>query len=191
MHGLSDLSVTDRYLVVADNFGRLVAGVNDWNAPTPVAEWTARDVVGHFTSWVPEMVGGGSGLTFPSGPSETEDPVAAWALLDGRLREILADPTEAATAHRNPHTGEAPVAQVIDRYITPDLVFHAWDLARASGQDPELDEAYLADAHAGMSQMGDVIRGSGQFGEQQPVATDASATERFFAFIGRDPHWTP
>ena len=36
-----------------------------------------------------------------------------------------------------------------------------------------------------------MIQGSGQFGEQQPVPDDATTQERFFAFIGRDPRWTP
>ena len=83
------------------------------------------------------------------------------------------------------------VAQVIDGYVTPDLVFHGWDLARASGQDPELDEDYIAGAYAGMTGMADMIRGSGQFGVQQDVPADASVVEKFFAFIGRDPRWTP
>ena len=43
---------------------------------------------------------------------------------------------------------------------------------------------------AGMQQMAPVIRASGQFGDQQPVADDASAQEKLIAFIGRDPHWS-
>lgn len=39
--------------------------------------------------------------------------------------------------------------------------------------------------------MADMIRGSGQFGVQQDVPADASVVEKFFAFIGRDPRWTP
>lgn len=191
MENLQLLSVADRYAAAADNFTRLVEGVTDWNAPTPVKEWKAQDIIEHFTTWVPGMVGGGTGLEFPQGPEAAESPVESWKLLDARLREILANPDESATIHRNEHTGEAPAAQVIDQYVTPDLVFHGWDLAKASGQDPELDEEYIAGAYAGMSQMAEMIRGSGQFGEQQPVAEDATTTEKFFAFIGRDPDWTP
>ena len=110
---------------------------------------------------------------------------------DGDRQKVLADEELAVTVHSNPHTGQAPVAQVIDGYVTPDLVFHGWDLARASGQDPELDEDYIAGAYAGMTGMADMIRGSGQFGVQQDVPADASVVEKFFAFIGRDPRWTP
>lgn len=191
MENLNEKSLSERYTAAADNFTRLVEGVRDWDAPSPVEEWTARDVVGHLVTWVPGMVGGGSGLAFPEGFDASADPVTAWAALDARVRAILAEPSEAGAVHSNPNTGEAPVEKVIDQYVTPDLVFHAWDLAKASGQDPELDEDYIAGAYAGMSQMSDMIRGSGQFGEQQPVADDASTTDKFFAFIGRDPNWTP
>ena len=191
MEGLGAMSPAQRYAAAAVNFTRLVGGVSDWDGPSPVKEWTAREVVEHLVTWVPGMIGGGSGLEFPSGEGALADPVEAWRALDERLREVLADDELAATVHSNPHTGQAPVAQVIDGYVTPDLVFHGWDLARASGQDPELDEDYIAGAYAGMTGMADMIRGSGQFGVQQDVPADASVVEKFFAFIGRDPRWTP
>ena len=62
-------------------------------------------------------------------------------------------------------------------------------LARGSGQDDNLDEASCAAMVAGTTGMADVIRSSGQFGEQQPVADNTSAQDRLVAFIGRDPHW--
>ena len=184
--------VAARYAAAADNFTRVVRGVRDWDAPTPVAEWAARDVVGHLVAWVPGMVGGGSGVSF-AGVEEApgEDPVAAWAALDARLREILADPVLAGATHRKPHTGEAPVSAVLDRFVTPDVVCHTWDLARSSGQEPRLDEGFLAQAHAGMAAMGAALRDSGQFGTPQPEPPGASVEERFFAFIGRDPRWRP
>lgn len=136
MEGLGAMSPAERYAAAADNFTRLVGGVSDWDGPSPVKEWTAREVVGHLVTWVPGMIGGGSGLEFPSGEGALADPVAAWRALDERLREVLADEELAVTVHSNPHTGQAPVAQVIDGYVTPDLVFHGWDLARASGSGP-------------------------------------------------------
>jgi uncharacterized protein (TIGR03086 family) len=190
MEKLNEMSVADRYRAAAENFSRLVDGVADWDAPSPVKEWTARDVVGHLVTWVPGMVGGGSGLAFPEGLDAATDPVGAWRGLDARVRGSRHS-DEAGAIHSNPHTGEAPVDKVIDQYVSPDLVFHAWDLGKASGQDPELDEDFMAGAYAGMSEASEMIRGSGQFGEQQSVAEDASITDKFFAFIGRDPNWTP
>ena len=83
MEGLGAMSPAERYAAAADNFTRLVGGVSDWDGPSPVKEWTAREVVGHLVTWVPGMIGGGSGLEFPSGEGALADPVAAWRRSDG------------------------------------------------------------------------------------------------------------
>ena len=82
MEGLGAMSPAERYAAAADNFTRLVGGVSDWDGPSPVKEWTAREVVEHLVTWVPGMIGGGSGLEFPSGEGALADPVAAWRALD-------------------------------------------------------------------------------------------------------------
>ena len=46
MEGLGAMSPAERYAAAADNFTRLVGGVSDWDGPSPVKEWTAREVVG-------------------------------------------------------------------------------------------------------------------------------------------------
>ena len=101
------------------------------------------------------------------------------------------DPATEEVVFEHEHIGRMPLPQMLDQFFTSDVVFHTWDLARATGQDDSLDEDFIAGALAGMGQMEEMIRGSGQFGEQQPVPDDATTQERFFAFIGRDPRWTP
>ena len=44
----------------AARFAAVIDGVTDWAAPTPVKEWTARDVVAHLTSWFPEFLAAGA-----------------------------------------------------------------------------------------------------------------------------------
>ena len=55
MEGLGAMSPAERYAAAADNFTRLVGGVSDWDGPSPVKEWTAREVVGH--TWSPGCPG--------------------------------------------------------------------------------------------------------------------------------------
>lgn len=191
MTSLVDLSVTDRYRSAADGFARRVAGTTDWDSPTPVAEWRARDVVGHLTSWLPALLAAGSEVRLTPGSSPEEDPAGAWAALDDQLRSLLDDPATEEVVFEHEHIGRLPLPQMIDQYFTSDVVFHTWDLARATGQDDRLDEAFVADALAGMQAQAEMIRASGQFGQQQPVPDDASVQERFLAFIGRDPRWEP
>ncbi|WP_434966019.1 TIGR03086 family metal-binding protein [Janibacter indicus] len=191
MSSLAELSVADRYRSAADGFVRRVAGTSDWDSPTPVAQWRARDVVGHLTSWLPALVASGCEVRLDPVPSAEEDPVGAWAGLDAQIRSLLDAPATEEVVFQHEHIGRMPLPQMLDQYFTSDVVFHTWDLARATGQDDRLDEDYLAGALAGMQARAEMIRASGQFGQEQPVPDDASVQERFFAFIGRDPRWTP
>lgn len=191
MTTLSEMSVVERYRSAADTFTDRVRGTRDWDVPTPVDEWRARDVVGHLTTWLPALVSSGCAVTFKPAPSAEEDPVVAWAETDAQVQALLEDPASEQVVFSHEHIGELPLPAMIDQYFTTDVVFHTWDLARATGQDDRLDEEYIAGALEGMTAQAEMIRASGQFGEQQPVPDDATTQERFFAFIGRDPRWSP
>ncbi len=173
---------------VAGAFGARVAGTVDWDVPSPVAGWSARDVVGHLTGWFPSFLSGGAGIDLPRpGP----DPVAAWNAQAAAVQAILDDPASAERMLRNPHIGEVPLPEAIDRFYTADVFMHTWDLARATAQDDRLDAAFCARLLGGMEQMEEVIRSSGQYGPRVPVPADADAQTRLLGFIGRDPNWTP
>ena len=45
------LAPSERHRVVAGTFAAVVAGVADWDAPTPVPEWRAADVLDHLVEW--------------------------------------------------------------------------------------------------------------------------------------------
>ncbi|UQN29019.1 TIGR03086 family metal-binding protein [Brachybacterium kimchii] len=189
---LPQLAPAEEYRAIADRFAATVRGTADWDAPTPVVEWRARDVVDHLVTWLPAVIEDGSEVRFTPGPSAAEDPVRAWTHLDEQIRRILADPEVSARPHSNRHTGQdRPVGAVIDEIFTGDVFFHTWDLARSSGQDDRLDPDMVHEALTGMSAMEEYLRPTGQFGQQQPVPEDATEQERLFAFLGRDPRWAP
>lgn len=50
-----------------------------WARQSPVAEWTARDVVRRLVEWFPSFLADGAGITLPQGPDVDEDPVAGGA----------------------------------------------------------------------------------------------------------------
>ena len=91
----------------------------------------------------------------------------------------------------NPHTGDVPLDQAIDRFYTADVFMHTWDLARATGQDDRLDADFCAELLAGMEPIEEIMRSSGQYGARVAVAGDAPAQDRMLGFIGRDPDWRP
>lgn len=189
---LTQLPPAEKYGLIAEGFTRVVHGVSDWDAPTPVVEWRACDVVGHLTTWLPAMIHGGSTFRFAQPPPAEADPVGAWTSLDAQIRALFTDPDAGRHLHSNPHTGtDRPLPGVIDEFFTGDVFFHTWDLARSSGQDDRLDPGMVHDAYTAMSAAEDFLRPTGQFGQQQPVPEGATEQEELFAFLGRDPRWSP
>jgi uncharacterized protein (TIGR03086 family) len=71
-----------------------------------------------------------------------------------------------------------------------ELVLHGWDLARATGQSYDCDDA-TADACMAFVAGFDEGGTPGLFGPAVGVGPDASAFEQVLARSGRDPQWTP
>ena len=179
----------ERHRQVAGLFTDRVNGARSWDAPSPVAGWTARDVVRHLTEWLPAFLASGADLDLPRGPSVDEDPVTAWQVHRDGVQAVLDDPK---TAHRelaNPHIGTLPLANAIDQFYTADVFMHTWDLSRATGQDDRLDPDFCAQLLAGMEPIEAVMRSSGQYGARVEVPADADVQARLLGFIGRDPFW--
>ena len=184
MSDLTDATPAERHRILADRFLAVADGVQDWDAPTPVKEWTTRDVVEHL-AWLPGML---EGMGYTLDVPQKDDPVEQLRAQTDAVDEALA--ADGDKVLQTNMMGEMPLARVIDQFYNFDLFAHAWDLAKGSGQDLEMDEDYAAGAHEGMSAMGPMLHESGQFGTPQPVADDAPAQDRLIALIGRDPDWS-
>ncbi|ASR37039.1 TIGR03086 family protein [Prauserella marina] len=173
----------------AASFTELVesAQPGSWSRPSPVAGWTAADVVEHLVSWSRGFLAG-AGIELPALDVKA-DPVAAWKRHAADIQAILDEPGGRVLS--NPHTGDKPVDEAIDEFYTDDVWMHSWDLAKALGREPDLGEQRCASALAAMREVEGMLRDSGQFGVAVPVAEDAPAQDRLMAFIGRDPAWRP
>ena len=181
-------SPATRHGVVAGEFSRLVATTPDWAAPAPVDGWTARDVVDHLVTWFPGFLSGG-GIELSPGPSASGDPAAAWQHHTEAVQALLDERGDETFTH--PYAGTHRLADAVDRFYTADVFMHSWDLARAGGQDPALDEDQAATMLAGMRPIEAMLRDSGQYGPAVPVPDDAPAVDRLMGFVGRDPAWRP
>jgi uncharacterized protein (TIGR03086 family) len=107
------------------------------------------------------------------------------------VQALLDDPATVEKEFSNPHTGNLPLDQAIDRFYTTDVFMHTWDLTRATGQDDTLDPTLCAELFEGMQPIDELLRSSGQYGPRVPVPDDAPAQDRMLGFIGRDPAWRP
>ena len=178
---------------IGGHFGDLCthAPAGSWDAPSPVEEWRARDVVRHLVEWFPDFLQHGAGVVLTPGPSVDDDPAAAWQHLFDQVVALLEDPATAGKVLSNPHIGDVPLPQAVSQFFTGDVFQHSWDLAKATGQDATLDPDRCAAMLAGAEPYEDAMRQSGQYGPRVEVPEDADVQSKFIAFIGRDPAWTP
>lgn len=180
-----------RHRETARIFTERVLGTTDWDVPTPVDGWAARDVVRHLVEWFPGFLRAGTGIELATGPSVDDDPVGAWQVHSDAVQALLDDPATEDRLLRHPMVGELPLGPAVDQFYTSDVFMHTWDLARATGQDDRLDPGTCAAMFAGMEPMDAALRSSGHYGPRVAVPDDADPQTKLLAFIGRDPAWTP
>ncbi|MER7133251.1 TIGR03086 family metal-binding protein [Streptosporangium saharense] len=192
---MSDIAT--RYRNRADIFAAKVAAVEPdrWSDPSPCAEWTARDVVGHIVDMHAVMLRP-LGRSLSPAPSVAEDPLAAFVAARADVEALLDDP---ATAGREVDTpgGRMTVERHVDQVVSVDMVLHGWDLARATGQDDTIDPAEVEAMWPGLQHLPDEMRIPGAFGPgvvvfgpEVKVPDDAPLQHRLLGLLGRDPNWS-
>jgi uncharacterized protein (TIGR03086 family) len=185
----------------ADEMSRLVNGVRDdqLGDPTPCTDYTLGDLVQHVRVLAEAFTVAGR-KEQPPGGSKPPALGSAALLSDDwraetdewlrRLVETWADPTAwQGTAWIAGF--EAP-ASGVGITASNELVVHAWDVARASGQRLELDDAALApsrDFVAMISGPGSEQARGEVFGPAVTVPAGASPLDEVVAGNGRDPAW--
>lgn len=176
-------------------------------APTPCAEYDVKALVNHLLQVVVQFQALAAKQDAEFG--ETPDLVAESRDSDSGSdsgtasdwRDRFADEAAklvaawAAPGADEGTTGAMDMpARTVGCMALLDLTVHAWDLARATGQEyePAPDSsgvvAALREAVAGLAP---TARKMGVFGEPVAVPEGASELERLLAETGRDPRWTP
>jgi uncharacterized protein (TIGR03086 family) len=177
----------------ARRLAALLPGVPDsaLDAPTPCADMPVAILLDH-------LMGFAEGLQASARKEPTDAPQASAEHLDPQWRTILPRRLDGlVAAWREPGAGEGmttagglelPAADVV--LVTLDeLVVHAWDLARATGQRYEPEPADVAAIMPFLEQFGSEQGVPGLFGPAVPVPGDASLFDRALGLSGRDPAW--
>jgi uncharacterized protein (TIGR03086 family) len=107
-------------------------------------EWTVADLVAHLVSeqlWVPPLLAGEPYAEgrFPDSTTDLlgDDPLTGWeSAADAALSAWAEDDAMIRTVHLE--RGPTPARTYIEELIA-DLTVHAWDLARATDGDTDLD----------------------------------------------------
>lgn len=187
----------DAFLTGLDFFGDAVARVpdSDWDQPSPCTGWRALDVLGHV----------GTAVSFGTALLQGQDP--AWEPVDPPGAAVGADPGAWWSALVEPARAAVrgvDLSRVVDSpmgrrsigdglsFPAVDLFVHAWDIGRSAGIDVPIPDEAIAFAHAVLDPMPDEQKRSPRvFATPVPAPTDATVSEAFLAWTGRDPRWAP
>jgi uncharacterized protein (TIGR03086 family) len=178
-------------------FAALVAGVGSeqWHDQTPCPEWDVRMLVNHLLyeqRWAPLLL---DGLTIDEVGDRFEgdlmgDDASAWpGLLASSIDEAHTAVAQPGALDRTVHlsfgefSGQEYVLQ-----LTVDLAIHAWDLARATGQDDRLDPSAVALLLPWAEANVDFLAASGLFGSRIDAGPGAQDEIRLLGLLGRRAH---
>jgi uncharacterized protein (TIGR03086 family) len=180
---------------------RLADGVfeDQLAAPTPCPAYTVRDLLAHLLGLTAAFR---DAAVKHRGPTTETSPDAAGpgGLADDWRSRLPRQLAELVAAWRDPAAWEGATraggvtlpGQVAGLVAVNELVIHAWDLARATGQDYTGDAASVESSIALLSQDTDeASRREGPFGPVVHVPEDAPALDRAVALSGRSPLWEP
>ncbi len=172
-------------------FSARVAEVGDdqWVLPTPCADWSVRDLVGHVTGenlWVGPLMAGQTveqvGDRF-DGDVLGDDPRAAYDdSAAGALGAVAGPGAMERTVHLS--FGDAPGREYTMQLVA-DLVIHGWDLARAIGADERIEPDLVAAVSIWFAAVADAYREAGAIGPPPAVPEGADDQTRLLAEFGR------
>jgi uncharacterized protein (TIGR03086 family) len=188
---VDDRAVNDpveRHRRACDGFARVAHAVppEQWSAPTPCAEWTARDLVEHVIGFHEFL------LLRPLGvraQRPRDDPAARWDATSFALFTALDTDRTLDRTTELPGGGTSTPRTMIDA-LTTDVLVHTWDLARAVRLPAQPDEELCARAYARV-RASDFPRDPAMFDPEVAIDAGVPVSDRLVAFHGRDPAWVP
>ncbi|MFJ9939939.1 TIGR03086 family metal-binding protein [Streptomyces erythrochromogenes] len=188
----------DGFKLLADAHDYLLTAVRGvpagaWGDPTPCTEWTVRQVLNHARLDQQALVMQITGVAPASDPFEPEDATAGDPVAE--LAAVLTATAAAWESRRDDESVPTPMgpmpAGVGAAAAALDAGIHAWDIARATGQDLPLAEEMAGALEDIAARIVDFVRDS--FGKYAPpvvVPEGAGRAEKLLAFTGRDPGWS-
>ena len=175
-------------------FAALVAGVGpqQWHDRTPCSEWDVRALVHHLLyeqRWVPPLF---EGLTIEQvgdrfEGNQLDGDATAWpGLLASAIEDAHATVAQPGALDQTVHLsyGDASGQEYVLQ-LTADLAIHAWDLARAAGQDDTLDPGAVTLLLPWTEANADLLAASGMFGSRIDVGPGAPHDVRLLGLLGR------
>lgn len=173
-----------------DQTGRIVAGVKpeQLGASTPCSDYDVRALLDHTVAAVQMFDTAARGGEFDGSIFAQDnlggDPAGAYDARAANLRVAITAPG-VIDAMWNMPFGTVPGPMAVG-FATLELAQHGWDIAHATGQQPDFDadvtEAALATARMAPAEL---VRVPGVFGPEVDCPPEAPPHDQLAAFLGR------
>jgi uncharacterized protein (TIGR03086 family) len=181
--------IIERWKGLTETFGQRLEAVRDdqWDSPTPCADFTVRQLVSHAIDVqriVPKGLGASGAIDTPNG----DDLKATWKAVRGAVLETCSAEGALAKEIDSPFGGKMPAAHFFGGPASGDILIHTWDLSRAIGADEKLPEdacrlalGFLQAAPA------EFLRQPGRFDAAIEPPEGADIQTQLLCFTGRRP----
>ena len=168
----------------------VVGGIEDkaLQEATPCADYDVKALVNHLFHVVVEFrkLAGKRDSDFTSTPDRVAEG-ADWRERFGAAADALVGAWAAPGAEEGTTGAMNMPARLVGSMALLDLTVHAWDLARATGQEYAADPAVVAELTAAVERLAPTAREMGMFGAAVEVGADADPFARLLAATGREP----
>jgi uncharacterized protein (TIGR03086 family) len=184
---------------VARRVAGLLDGVDegDFGAATPCPGYTVAGLLGHLLGLTAAFT---AAARKDFGPATATDPGSVppppltgdWrGRLRRQLEELVAAWREPAAWEGETQAGGVTLPGAVAGHVAlNEVLLHGWDLARATGQPYESDDASARASIALLSQeTSDEARAGTGFGPVVPVPEGASLLDQAVGLSGRRPGW--
>jgi uncharacterized protein (TIGR03086 family) len=192
---MENRNLSSQMAAAAAEAAKVVNGVPEGtlDAPTPCNDWDLRTLLNHtilWTSYSAERRAHGESV---SEDLMTKDFTAEPGFRDDYARQI----GEAVKAWADPKAwegelgvmGDATPAADVGAMLIMEMVLHGWDVAKATGQEYNADDA-VAQALLGIVEaQAELFRKYQGFADVVPGPDDATTFDRALSLAGRDPQW--
>lgn len=170
---------------------RLVRGVDAQHLddPTPCDEWAVRNLLAHIHQFVDVFA-----TNARKGPLNPPDElVDDWQTAIPTVLDDLARAWSEPSAWEGRTSAGGIEMDAADNALVAveELAVHAWDLARATGQDITVTDDMLDHVEQFFVRFSPGTGDDGPFGPRGPLPDDADRLDRVVATAGRDPRWNP
>jgi len=177
-----------------DKTGDVVLAVNpdQHDLPTPCADFDVAELLEHIALWIQVFDSAVNNKELGFDPNDHHIAADWHRIIVDAAKSIVLGLKDHGVDRQMTMTSAPMPGEFILNMLLMEYVGHSWDLTRACGIDTPHDELEAAAALAAATAI--VLpehRDSPMFAQAFEVPPNAPAIERFVAFLGRDPAWSP